>query len=200
MSKNKYILPFKELFYIEYGGISKKTSHSYNLINQRYAYDFEIRKDNLPYHDNYLDLNNFYCYKKEIIAPFDGLVVDIKNDYLDTKVLNNRPIINESNDARGNYILIKHPNNEYSLICHILKNSFKVNIGDFVKQGEVLGLIGNSGNTDGPHIHFSIQDRFDFYKSKSIKITFKNIEIIKNNKSRKKKKAYIEKDSYVRNL
>ena len=47
MSKNRYILPFKGKWYVEYGGTKRKNSHSWNIIGQRYAYDFEIRKNNL---------------------------------------------------------------------------------------------------------------------------------------------------------
>lgn len=123
----------------------------------------------------------------------------IENEYKDTKILPNRPIISDVKDTRGNYIIIKHKNNEYSLICHILKNSFKVKVGDVIKTGDVIALVGNSGNTNGPHIHFQIQDRFDFNTAKSIKITFKNIKINKNNKQKLYKTCYLEKDSYVEN-
>lgn len=44
MSKNKYMLPFKGSWYVEYGGTKKENSYSWNIIGQRYAYDFEIRK------------------------------------------------------------------------------------------------------------------------------------------------------------
>ena len=99
----------------------------------------------------------------------------IEDSYKDTKILPNRPIISDIKDTRGNYIIIKHKNNEYSLICHILKNSFKVKVGDIVKTGQVLALVGNSGNTNGPHIHFQFKDSFDFNTAIGIKITFKYI-------------------------
>lgn len=197
MSKNKYILPFKGTYYIEHGGIKEKHSHSYNLINQRYAYDFEIRKDNLPYHDNYKVCSNFFCYKDDLIAPLDGIVVDIQNLYEDTKIFENRPAINDCPDPRGNYIIIKHEHNEYSLIAHILLNSFKVKIGDFVKTGDIIAKVGNSGNTEGPHIHFQVQDNIDFFKCKSIPITFKNVKT--NSKINLFNKKYIHQGMYVRN-
>lgn len=99
----------------------------------------------------------------------------------------------------SNYIIIKHKNNEYSLIYHILKNSFKVKVGDIVKTGQVIALVGNSGNTNRPHIHFQVQDRFNFDNAISLKITFKNIKITKNNSTKYKRKTYIEKDYYVEN-
>ena len=36
--------------------------------------------------------------------------------------------------------------------------SLKVKVGDTVKTGQVLGLLGNSGNTDSPHLHFHVMD------------------------------------------
>ena len=54
--------------------------------------------------------------------------------------------------------------------------------GDIVRQGQVIAKVGNSGNTNGPHIHFQIQDRLDSKNAKGIKINFKNIKIRKNNR------------------
>lgn len=183
MSKNRYILPFKDSFYVEFGGVSEKDSHSWDVISQRYAYDFEIRDNNdKPYHDNYLELKKYYSYNKDIIAPLDGYVASISNCYQDTEIKEGRPITCDCDDVRGNHIIIKHKHGEYSLIAHILKDSFQVKEGDIVRQGQVIAKVGNSGNTNGPHIHFQIQDRLDSKNAKGIKINFKNIKIRKNNR------------------
>lgn len=191
MSKNKYCLPFNGEYFIEYGGLTKKTSHSWDIIPQRYAYDFEIRKNNLPFHDDYHQLTNYYCYLDDIICPCDGFVIDLQNNYPNTKVYDDRPIINDIEEPRGNYITIKHNHGEYSTICHFEQNSIKVKIGDLVKEGDILGKVGNSGNTQGPHIHFQVQSGPDFSYSKGIIITFKNAYI--NNH----KKRHLSKNNYV---
>ena len=98
----------------------------------------------------------------------------MKNEYDDTKIIENRPVICDIDDPRGNFITIKHEHGESSTICHIKKDSFMVSIGDVVKEGEVLARVGNSGNTQGPHIHFQVQEGNDFYNSKGIIITFKD--------------------------
>lgn len=198
MSKNKYRLPFKEEFFIEFGGITKKDSHSWEIPLQRYAYDFEIRDDkNKPYHDDYLQISNYYSYKCKIYAPLDGYVVDICNEYPDTKIQKNRPIVCDVDDVKGNYILIKHKNNEYSLIAHILKDSFRVQIGDIVKTGDYIAQVGNSGNTNGPHIHFQIQNEFNFEKAKGIPIYFRNITVKRNGKRVLRK--YVKNGDFVQN-
>lgn len=51
---------------------------------------------------------NFYSFKQEIIAPLYGIIMAIENNYKDTKILHNRPIISDVKDKRGNYIIIKH--------------------------------------------------------------------------------------------
>ena len=128
----------------------------------------------MPYHDDYKSKENYYSYNEEIICPCDGFVIDMKNEYDDTKIIEDRPVICDIDDPRGNFITIKHENGESSTICHIKKDSFMVSIGDIVKEGEVLARVGNSGNTQGPHIHFQVQEGNDFYNSKGIIITFKD--------------------------
>ena len=66
-------------------------------------------------------------------------------------------------------------------------------MGDIVKEGDILGKVGNSGNTQGPHIHFQIQQGIDPDNSKGIPITFKNAYY--HNKKIKKLERGIEIES-----
>ena len=194
MSKNKYILPFKEEFYTEFGGIKREDSHSWNIPNQRYAYDFEIRDEkNLPFHDDYFKVENYYSYNKDIIAPLDGIVIEVCNKYPDTKIKKDRTIACDVDEVRGNFIIIKHKYNECSMIAHIKKDSFKVKVGDIVKEGQVIASVGNSGNTNGPHIHFQIQ-KGPNDDAEGIPITFHKIKV--RNKIFKK---YIKHGQFVKN-
>lgn len=196
MSKNKYSLPFKKEFFVEFGGTKQSNSHSWNIPNQRYAYDLEIRKDNVPYFDDYLKVENYYSYNEDVLSPADGIVFEIRNKYKDTRVDKNRKIVCDADDVRGNFIIIKHKYNECSMIAHMLKDSFKVKVGDVVKRGQVIGKVGNSGNSNGPHIHFQIQKGVED-NALGVPITFKNIIIKRNNK--RKYRRYIKKGDYVIN-
>lgn len=55
-------------------------------------------------------------------------------------------------DSWGNYVRIRHGNGHCSLYAHNVSNS--VRVGDQVKQGDVIGLVGSTGNSTGPHLHF----------------------------------------------
>jgi len=56
----------------------------------------------------------------------------------------------------GNYVLLDIGGGRFASYAHFQPNSLKVKVGDRVKLGQVLGLVGNSGNSDLPHLHFHI--------------------------------------------
>ncbi|MDR0289791.1 MAG: M23 family metallopeptidase [Treponema sp.] len=65
----------------------------------------------------------------------------------------------------GNYILIKHKHGYYTRYAHLL--SSRVRLGQRVQQGEIIGYIGNTGLSTGPHLHYEIRigsDVVDPYK------------------------------------
>jgi murein DD-endopeptidase MepM/ murein hydrolase activator NlpD len=59
----------------------------------------------------------------------------------------------------GNYIVIDIGNDVYAVYGHLIPMSLKVKVGDKVKKGQVIGLIGNSGNSDCPHLHFHLESK-----------------------------------------
>ena len=59
------------------------------------------------------------------------------------------------NGGYGNYIVIRHKNGTQTLYAHTSGNN--VSAGDVVKQGEVIGYVGNTGKSTGSHVHFEIR-------------------------------------------
>ncbi len=95
---------------------------------------------------------SFYCYNKEILAPFDGYVYDIINQVEENDV---GDMDTEKN--WGNTVILNHLNGLFSQISHIKKDSFTVFIGEYVTKGTLLATCGNSGRSPEPHIHFQLQ-------------------------------------------
>lgn len=56
----------------------------------------------------------------------------------------------------GNYVLLKHSNGYYSRYAHLTKYTINVVVGQTVGNTELLGLMGNSGNSYGRHLHFEV--------------------------------------------
>lgn len=117
------------------------------------ALDFIIVDNELKtYKELALTSEDFYCYNKPILAPANGFVEEII-DYIDDNKIGK---INQELNW-GNSIVIKHADGVYCMISHLLKNSIKVNKGDYVKQGHIVAQCGNSGRSPEPHVHFQIQ-------------------------------------------
>jgi murein DD-endopeptidase MepM/ murein hydrolase activator NlpD len=55
------------------------------------------------------------------------------------------------------YLIIDHGNAEYSMLAHFRQHTLKVAVGQQVAQGDLLGEMGNSGDTTGPHLHHQLQ-------------------------------------------
>jgi murein DD-endopeptidase MepM/ murein hydrolase activator NlpD len=77
----------------------------------------------------------------------------------------------------GNLVVIDHGNGEFSHYAHLAKGSAKVKLGDEVKQGQPIALLGNSGNTTEPHLHFQLTDGPDPLYSAGRPCRFANVEL-----------------------
>jgi murein DD-endopeptidase MepM/ murein hydrolase activator NlpD len=58
----------------------------------------------------------------------------------------------------GNHVILDLGGGAFALYAHLQPGSLKVKLGDKVRRGQVLGLVGNSGNSTEPHLHFQVSD------------------------------------------
>ena len=59
-------------------------------------------------------------------------------------------------------------NGKYALYAHVQPGSLRVKVGDRVKRGQVIALLGNSGNSTEPHVHFQVADAPAFLSSEGV--------------------------------
>jgi len=85
----------------------------------------------------------------KICAARDGIVIRVKED-------GDRGGWNRKYRPYGNYIIIAHSDSSRSGYWHLQKNGALVNVGDSVKQGQVIGLSGKTGYAIFPHLHFLV--------------------------------------------
>jgi len=116
---------------------------------------------------------------REIIAPAAGVVVRLRKDRPDQPVPGTTnpefllPEFKGGGDP-GNHVVIDHGSGEFSLICHMQADSVRVEPGQKLEQGEVLGLLGNSGDTNFPHVHYQLMDGADWQRCDALPFRFKN--------------------------
>jgi murein DD-endopeptidase MepM/ murein hydrolase activator NlpD len=76
----------------------------------------------------------------------------------------------------GNCVIIDHGNSEYSLLAHMQQGSVTVKVGERVTAGQVIGRLGNSGNSFGPHLHYQLQSSPQLFHGQSLPFRFQNID------------------------
>ncbi len=173
-----YILPFVGKWMAINGSYEKKYSHSWDIPTQRYAYDFLILDDNgKSYQGDYQKCSSYYCYDQDVLAPADGVVMKVKNNGKDSLIFPKSRFLVRANHIAGNYIVIRHSENEYSTLAHLKYGSINVKVGETVSQGQCIAKCGNTGNSTEPHLHFQIQTNASFYSSVGLPIHFKDVEI-----------------------
>ena len=88
------------------------------------------------------------------VAHSDGVVVSLKNDCNYNTYPNGAVIY-------GNYIKIRHADGYYTLYGHIKYNTIPFKVGDKVKKGDRVGYMGNTGYSNGGHLHFEVRTPSD---------------------------------------
>jgi hypothetical protein len=169
-TKTKLILPFKETLMVSNGGRTSATNNHHRPAdqgpqNQLYAYDFRLENTGQE-----KMLKDYQVFGIEVIAPGNGVVAQVVDGSFDCE-----PGQSDRSVGVGNMVILDHQNGEFSLLCHFKHASIVVKVGDQVKQGQKLGLCGNSGNTSQPHIHFNLQDHLISYKAKALPAQFSKI-------------------------
>ncbi len=189
--KNKYIFPVKGAWM----AINTYNANYVHRVNssQEFAFDLMVQKPDLKMYPPSGENEDYGCWGKEVVASADGTVVDtvdgVPNNpsYLVSRLPKDE--LNKIKDelgptamVAGNYVVLEHPGSEFTFYAHMINGSVRVKKGDKVKQGQVLGLCGNSGNSDAPHLHFHLMNGPSILSSRGLPVTFTNIKDFMNGK------------------
>ncbi|CAI6082550.1 hypothetical protein PAECIP112173_03602 [Paenibacillus sp. JJ-100] len=165
LTKTEFQFPMKGDMFVFWGGNNVLLNYHYEHETQRYALDIVRTQDGASYKGDPKVNASYYAFGDPLYAAADGTVVDIKNNIED-----NVPGVLNPQEPAGNYVVIDHGQGEYSFTAHIKKGSVAVKKGDRVKQGDLIGDLGNSGNSSEAHLHFQVSDGPDLFTSRSINI------------------------------
>jgi hypothetical protein len=102
-------------------------------------------------------LENYTYYGTPVYAAADGVVVNSYDD-ADEQVPGPEAKGITMENIGGNMLVIDMGGGAFTFYAHLQRNSLRVKLGDKVKVGQVLGLLGNTGNSTAPHLHFHVMD------------------------------------------
>ena len=148
-------------------------------IAQRFAIDWvRLNPDGkATYTGDPLDNKNYRAYGSEALAVADGTVVATK-DGIPQNVPgeNSRAVPITLETVGGNHVILDIGHGHYAFYAHLQPGSLKVKTGDRVKRGQVLGLVGNSGNSTEPHLHFHLGENNSPLGSEGIPYVFESFD------------------------
>lgn len=127
-------------------------------INARFAIDYaKIGEDGRAFTGDRLRNESHYAYGQEVVAVADGLVV-AAGDGLPDNTPGQAVGPPDLETLIGNHIFLEIAPHVYALYAHLKPGSLRVANGQRVTRGQVIGLVGNSGNSGAPHLHFQLSD------------------------------------------
>lgn len=100
---------------------------------------------------------NWYGYGADVLAVADGMVVAARDDVAESATLSDHPQ-HPLEDATGNYVTLDLGGGRYAAYEHLEPGSVRVTVGEHVRRGQVIGSIGFTGHSMGPHLHFHVAD------------------------------------------
>ena len=166
-TKTDLRLPFAGEWYVFWGGRSVEQNYHATDSSQRFAYDFVVVQGDTTFANSGLSNEDYYAFGLPIYAPGDGVVVAVEDGVPD-----NQPSFMNADQPLGNYVILDHQNGEFSFLAHLKQNSVVVKPGDVVRQNDLLGLCGNSGNSSEPHLHYHLQDAAEFGQGQGLPVQF----------------------------
>lgn len=175
-TKARYTLPFRGEWLLYNGGATPRTSHSWDVLGQRYALDFVQADDRYRRHEGRgTRPTDYYCYGEEILAAADGRVVAAE-DRIRTAPLVGWGVCDFlARSFIGNHVLIEHAPGEYALYAHLIPGSVVVRPGENVARGQIIGRCGHTGHSSEPHLHFHLQDSADLYNGMGLPVRFSGL-------------------------
>jgi len=129
-------------------------------IPQRFAIDWmQLGPDGRLFHGDKKSNADYYDYGAEVLAVADGRVSDLKDGLPENAGSSERSSRTVTIDsAVGNYVIVDLGHGRFALYAHLQPGSLRVTVGDKVSAGQMLARLGNSGNSDEPHLHFQLMD------------------------------------------
>ena len=151
--------------------------HAY--ISQRFAIDWvQMYPDGKTYKGDPSDNKNYRAYGTEIHAVADGVVTQVGDGIpQNTPGAKSLAVPITLETIGGNHVIMEIGNGLFAFYAHMQPGSLRVKVGDKVTRGQVLGLLGNTGNSSEPHLHFQICNANSELGSEGLPYAFASFEV-----------------------
>jgi murein DD-endopeptidase MepM/ murein hydrolase activator NlpD len=149
-------------------------------IAQRFAIDYvKVDEQGRRFSGDSLRNESYYAQGEEALAVAAGTVAAI-TDGIPENVpgITSRAVPITMETVGGNYVVLDLGDGRFAFYAHLQPGSLRVKPGDRVRRGQVLGLVGNSGNSTEPHLHFHVADDIAPLGSEGLPYRHESFEIV----------------------
>jgi hypothetical protein len=169
-------LPFAEGAWWAISGNDWTGLHKAEPVSWAFAYDFvRLGPDGSFFHGPGLRNEEHHSFNQPVVAPAGGKVVWVRDDMPDQQPgepLDPTLVGNDQTRIAGNLVVIAHGFGEYSCLAHLRAGSVQVREGEMIKRGQVVGAVGNSGQSPGPHLHYHLQNGPHLFVDQGLPVLF----------------------------
>jgi Peptidase family M23 len=133
-------------------------------------------------HDRIFDgdgkaVEQYYGFGEDVLAVADGTVVSVHDGMSDqTPFVLMTP--KSTSDYGGNNVMLEIAPNVFAWYAHLRQRSIAVKVGDAVKAGTPIGKLGNTGPSEGPHLHLGLLDKPDPIAGRSLPFVFDSFALV----------------------
>lgn len=169
-------LPFQGRWFVAHAGDTLNVNHHMAVRAQWYGVDFAKvggpGERALTSVERPSRLEHFYSWNEPVLAPSQGKVVAVMD------ALPDNPLgAKDARNPAGNHVVIETGERRYVFLAHLRKGSVTVKPGERVSTGQVLGRVGNSGNSDFPHLHLHVQDEPTLNQGNGLNPVFAGMQV-----------------------
>jgi murein DD-endopeptidase MepM/ murein hydrolase activator NlpD len=149
-------------------------------IAQRFAIDWvKVGPDGRTFSGDRLKNESYHAYGAHVLAVADAVVASVKDGIPENVPgLTSRAVPMTLENIAGNHVILDIGKGRYVLYAHLQPNQIRVSQGQKVRRGQVIGLVGNSGNSTEPHLHLQVCDASSPLESEGLPFAFESFEVL----------------------
>ena len=131
-------------------------------IPLRFAIDWLLLgPDGGEYSGDFGNNADHHAYGADVLAVADGTIEAVTDGVPENVPGDSRAVPITLDTRGGNLVILDVGDDRFVTYAHLIPGSLTVRVGDRVKRGDVLGELGNSGNSSAPHLHFHLSEIVD---------------------------------------
>jgi peptidase M23-like protein len=144
---------------------------------ETFAVDWAKVKNDRLFDGDGKKVEQFYGFGENVLAVADGTVVSVHDGMSDqTPFVFMTP--KSTSDYGGNNVMLEIAPNVFAWYAHLREGSIAVKVGDAVKAGAPIGKLGNTGPSEGPHLHLGLLDKPDSIAGRSLPFVFDSFALV----------------------